>query len=199
MLANQSDSKNFKQQIILFGGAFDPIHLGHQQITENLLKQNIASKVWYVPTGTHDFAKKMTNAKHRLAMLKLILIHNTRVEICELEREGISHTFDTLEQLSNLYRNKEFSWVIGSDNLAQFHLWHNWQQALKKYKFYVYPRKNFVMQPLYDGMIALKNMPEVAISSTNIRQKLEQKNSINGLVDEKIEAYILAKSLYGVR
>lgn len=196
MLFNQENSKSSKQHIILFGGAFDPIHLGHQQVVANLLQQSLADQVWYVPTGTHDFAKKMTDAKHRLEMLRLILIANTKIERCELERAGISHTFDTLEQLSDQHSDKSFSWVIGSDNLVKFYLWHNWKKMLNKYKFYVYPRKNFAMQPLYDGMIALDNMPEVAISSTDIRQKLEQKSSISGLVDEKVKKYILEEGVY---
>lgn len=196
MSSNHPNSRGYKQKIILFGGAFDPIHLGHQQVVVNLLQQRLADEVWYVPTGTHDFAKKMTDAKHRLEMLRLILIANAKIETCELERTGISHTLDTLEQLNNQHPDKKFSWVIGSDNLAKFHLWNNWKKMLNKYQFYVYPRQNFKMQPLRDGMIALDNMPEAAISSTDVRQKLEQKISISGLVDKKVKNYILEKGVY---
>lgn len=227
-----------KPHIILFGGAFDPVHLGHQQVVASLLQQQLADEVWYVPTGEHDFGKQMTSAKHRLAMLELVvptrksidgltsskqqvasksvlsnqqpvsdqalfkqqssveLASKVKIETCELSRTGGSHTFDTLEQLSKTHPDKQFSWVIGSDNLAKFHLWHNWQAMLQKYSFYIYPRQNFAMQPLYNGMIALNNFPIIAISSTSIREKVQAKQAIDDLVDKKVLAYIKQQGLY---
>lgn len=192
---SKSLSKTSEQHIILFGGAFDPIHLGHQQVVKNILAQNLADQVWYVPTGVHDFEKQMTSAQHRLAMLNLVLEPNTQIEKCELNRQT-SHTFDTLEELSHQHPKAKFSWLIGSDNLAKFHLWHNWQEMLSKYQFFVYPRVGFEFDPLYQNMVPLKTMPKVAISSTQIRELMHSHNSINGLVDPRVEEYIIKHGLY---
>lgn len=183
------------QHIILFGGAFDPIHLGHQQVVANILNQHLADQVWYVPTGVHDFDKQMSSAQDRLAMLELVIVANTKIETCEFERKT-SHTFDTLEQLSHQYPEFKFSWLIGSDNLAKFHLWHHWQEMLVKYQFYVYPREGFDFTPIYPGMIPLKDLPKVSISSTQIRNLVKAKKTINGLVDPKVEEYIIKNNLY---
>ena len=87
--------------IVLFGGAFDPPHLGHQHITQSLLDQKIADEVWYVPTKEHPFSKPMTPAKHRLAMLELIVTDpRIKIEEYELDKEGISYSRDTLDFLS---------------------------------------------------------------------------------------------------
>ncbi len=183
-------------QIILFGGAFDPPHLGHEQVTASLLKNHLADEVWYVPVGVHDFDKNLSKAKHRLAMLDCIVAPHTRIETCEIHRKGVSHTYDTLEQLSNQYPQHQFSWVIGSDNLDKFHLWHKYQDMLKKYKFYVYPRANYDFHPLYLNMIPLKEMRTVEVSSTQIRCRVKRKQSIKQFVNSQVEKYIYQNSLY---
>jgi len=182
-------------KIILFGGAFDPPHRGHQQVVKNILQKKIADELWYVPVGTHDFQKEMSSAEHRVAMLKLILQDNTRIEDCEINRPGVDHTYDTLNELSDLYPEHEFSFLIGSDNLEKFHLWGSYEKMLKRYKFYVYPRKNFPMK-LLNNMIALKNSSEIDVSSTQIRSLVENGKSVEELVGLEMAEYIKKNNLY---
>jgi len=182
-------------KIILFGGAFDPPHRGHQQVVKNILQKKIADELWYVPVGTHDFQKEMSSAEHRVAMLKLILQDNTRIEDCEINRPGVDHTYDTLNELSDLYPEHEFSFLIGSDNLEKFHLWGSYEKMLKRYKFYVYPRKNFPMK-LLNNMIALKNFSEIDVSSTQIRSLVENGKSVEELVGLEMAEYIKKNNLY---
>ncbi|NCN45232.1 MAG: nicotinate (nicotinamide) nucleotide adenylyltransferase [Candidatus Pacebacteria bacterium CG10_big_fil_rev_8_21_14_0_10_36_11] len=190
-------------QIMLFGGAFDPPHLGHQYITKNILDQNIADQVWYVPAKNHPFAKNMSPAKDRLAMLQFLVAQDsrTRIETYELDKEGVSYSYQTLKALSAKYPEHEFSWLIGSDNLAKFHLWGDgnggdYRIMLGKYKFYVYPRKNFSFSPLYDNMFPLKNMQEIEISSTLIRNQCLNDSTIDKLVDPAVVEYIKNNQLY---
>jgi len=185
-----------KKHIILFGGVFDPPHLGHQQVTKQLLEKNIADEVWYVPTEVHDFEKNMTDSGHRVAMLKLILQDHSRIELCEIERGGVSHTYDTLKQLSAKHPDINFSWVIGADNLEKFHLWYQYEQMLKEFKFYVYPRKDCAMKPLYEGMIPLQDFKEVVVSSTEIREKTKKGEPVKRLVDVGVEKYMIDNQLY---
>lgn len=188
--------------IVLFGGAFDPPHLGHQHITQSLFEQNIADEVWYVPTKEHPFSKPMTVAKHRLAMLELIVADpRIKIEHYELEKEGISYSRNTLDFLSSKYPEHNFSWIIGSDNLLDFHKWvdgqgNDYQDLLKDYHFYIYPRKNSPMKPLYDNMQPLENMKEVEISSTLVRDNVKKDQSIDELIDPRVAEYIQQRNLY---
>jgi len=189
-------------QIILFGGAFDPPHLGHQQVTQSLLEQNITEEVWYVPAKEHPFSKEMSPARHRLAMLELIIADpRIKIEHYELDKEGISYSRDTLDYLSAKYPEHSFSWVVGSDNLPDFHKWgdsqgRGYQDLLANYRFYVYPRKGFPMKPLYDNMAPLTNVKEVVASSTEAREQVKANQPIDQLVDPAIADYIQAHDLY---
>jgi nicotinate-nucleotide adenylyltransferase len=188
-------------RVMLFGGAFDPPHLGHQQIATGILQQGIADAVWYVPVHIHSFAKNMSEAQHRLALLELIQQPGTRIETYELNESTTNYTFNTLDALSAQYPEHTFSWVIGTDNLAQFHLWgdrngRTYTEMLAKYPFYVYPRHGYPFQPLYAGMTALTNLPEINVSSSQVRELLQSGKSISDLVTPAVAAYIQKYQLY---
>ncbi len=189
-------------KIVLFGGAFDPPHIGHQQITTALLEQGIADEVWYVPAKEHPFSKSMSPAEHRLAMLQLITDNpRVKIETYELEKKGVSYSRDTLDHLSQQYPEHSFSWIIGSDNLPDFHKWEDsqgrgYQNLLANYQFYVYPRKNFPFEPLYDNMVPLQDMAEIEASSTEARQQVRTSQPIDHLVDKAVADYMQEHSLY---
>ncbi|MFZ5437640.1 MAG: nicotinate (nicotinamide) nucleotide adenylyltransferase [Patescibacteria group bacterium] len=190
-------------KIILFGGAFDPPHLGHHSITKNILDLVIADQVWYVPAKTHPFAKKLTADHHRLAMLEFLVADDprTKIETYELDKAGISYSHETLDALAQKYPEHEFSWLIGSDNLAKFHLWgdslgRDFKQMLAKYHFFVYPRKGYPFSPLYDNMTSLTNMQEIEVSSTLVRQKVANGEDISAVVKDEIIEYIKNNNLY---
>ncbi|KUK79433.1 MAG: putative nicotinate-nucleotide adenylyltransferase [Microgenomates bacterium 39_7] len=189
--------------ITLFGGAFDPPHLGHLQIIISLFEQNLADEVWLVPTGVHDFDKKMSCAETRVKLLELIMNHlpekyqsKVKIEKCELEREGVSQTAETLEELAEKHPQDRFSWVLGSDNLEKFHLWDGYQKILSNYLVYVYPRQNYPMRPLYTGMIPLTGVRKVKASSTEVKKRLKINQSVMDLLPKSILDYIVEHKLY---
>jgi nicotinate-nucleotide adenylyltransferase len=185
--------------VALFGGGFDPPHIGHQYITRVLLERKIADQVWYVPVKHHAFGKQVSADEHRLAMLQLIIPSQesrVRIESYELQKEGISYTYETLTHLSQAYPENRFSFVIGSDNLATFDKWLDIHPQLLNFPFYVYPRQGFAMQPMFQGMKAIENVPEVGVSSTQIRDKIKRGEAVTGLVDPQVERYIKENSLY---
>jgi len=197
-------------KIIVFGGTFNPPHLGHQLMIEQVLGKSIANLVfdqlWLLPVGQHSFAKQFVSNEHRLAMLELIkqaiyeknpvLQDKIFIEKYELERAEESQTFATLEALSKQYPQHQFSFLIGSDNLEKFHLWHDYQLMLSKYPFYVYPRIDFAFQPLYEGMIALDGFPKMQVSSTQVREAFTNKTSLDGLLNVKVIEYIKDNKLF---
>jgi nicotinate-nucleotide adenylyltransferase len=183
-------------QIALFGGAFDPPHKGHQQIITQVLEHHIVEEVWLVPVKNHPFGKGVSPATDRVAMLQPLLSKRVRIEKFELEEKGPSYTLYTLDTLSAQYPEHRFSWIIGSDNLPNFHKWFHYQEMLQKYTFYVYPRKGFPFTPLYPGMEALHNIPEIEVSSTEVREKVQDHEPVTGLVDPQVEQYIKDHNLY---
>jgi nicotinate-nucleotide adenylyltransferase len=188
--------------IILFGGAFDPPQLGHQHIAETLLERKLSDEVWYVPVKIHDFNKKMSSPEHRLAMLKLI-IKDPRLKIQqhELEIDRVGYTHETLDFLASKYPQHTFSWIIGSDNLPDFHKWtdgrgNNYLDMLHEYRFYVYPRQGYLMQPLYDNMVPLTGVKQWQYSSTEVREKVRNGESVDDLVNPAVAKYLAKHQLY---
>lgn len=198
-------------QILLFGGSFNPPHLGHQGMIEQVLSKELPDgrhidQVWLVPVGRHSFQKEFVAVSHRLAMLELLkqdLVHKQAdwsskivIERFEIERPGESQTYLTLEALSKQYPEHQFSFLIGSDNLVKFHLWQHYEQMLRNYPFYVYPRENHPLEPLYSGMIPLTSFPEITVSSTLVRQYLLEGNELSSVVNPAITNYIKRERLY---
>lgn len=190
-------------RIILFGGAFDPPHSGHLQVISSLLENDLADEVWLVPVGVHDFQKQISLASFRVQMLELLIAElpqnlqeKTKIEKCELSRPGVNHTIDTLNQLSKQYTQHQFSWVIGSDNLAKFHLWDRYELILSQYHVYVYPRFKFLLNPIYQGMTPLTQMKQVEVSSTEIKQYLRDGGIKPQLLPKSILDFINQEHLY---
>jgi nicotinate-nucleotide adenylyltransferase len=197
-------------KILLFGGTFNPPHLGHQLMAEQALSQalagNVFDQLWLLPVGQHSFAKQFVSQQDRVAMLSLmiasivqknpLLKNKIFIEKYELERDEESQTFTTLEALARQYPQHQFSFLIGADNLAKFHLWHDYQLMLSRYPFYVYPRTDYAFQPLYQGMIALEGFPEMQVSSTQVRAALTNRNNLDNLLDAQVIAYIKEKKLF---
>jgi len=198
-------------RVTLFGAAFNPPHLGHQQIVVSLLKEKLTDAVWLVPVKEHPFGKRLAPAADRLAMTQLLansiqeelgeIGENAdeqvvRVDTFELDEPGISYSFRTLLALSERYPNHQFSFVIGSDNLATFHKWDQYEAMLAQFPFFVYPRHGFPFNPLLTGMTPMLNMAEVRVSSTQIREKLKTNETIDTLVPTMIVEYIRDRNLY---
>lgn len=182
--------------IVVFGGAFDPPHVGHQSVVEYLLSSEIADEIWMLPAKHHPFAKKLTSDEHRLAMLEFYRQESVKIETYELTHQGTSYTYRTLTKLQEKYPDDHFSFVIGSDNVKSFILWDKYKELLEEFDVFVYPRAGYSMQSLLPGMIPLKNAPTVSISSSDIKEKILSHQSIAGLVLEPVLSYIQEHGLY---
>lgn len=189
--------------IFLFGGAFDPPHLGHQQIVTSLIEQQLADQVWLVPTGQHQFDKSMLPAEHRLEMIERLeqnlpqdIRKQVKTEKFEIENSGPSRSYLTLQRLSQRNPEDNFFWVIGSDNLSQFHRWYQYQQLLTEFLVYVYPRRGYPMQPLYTGMVPLVGVEQIAVSSRLVRNKLQRGENLEAVMAPSVLEYIQQQGLY---
>lgn len=182
--------------IAVFGGAFDPPHVGHQTIARELLQQHLAQEIWFLPVKYHPFAKNVTSEEHRFAMLQHLVEPGMKINTYELAQSETSYTYRTLKALSAQYPDHEFSFVIGSDNLQKFDQWDHYQELISEYPFFIYPRQGYSLRPLLSNMQVIEGVEEVAVSSTQIRQLVSRGEPIAGLVLPAVADYIAQHDLY---
>ncbi|MGB1218100.1 MAG: nicotinate (nicotinamide) nucleotide adenylyltransferase, partial [Saprospiraceae bacterium] len=140
------------KKIGLFFGSFNPVHIGHMIIAEFVATHTDLDKVWMVISPQNPFKKKSTLAKDydRLHMVKAAIGDNPHLEACDIEF-GLpqpSYTIDTLTYLKEKYPTKEFSLIMGGDNLGTLHKWKNYELLLKNHEIYVYKRPNYELGEL---------------------------------------------------
>lgn len=193
-------------RIGLLGAAFDPPHLGHWQVTQTLLEIGLVDQVWWVPVQQHPMAKQSSPTGERLAMVEAALTDHLRqfpqlatkvtINQFELTQTGPSYSYLTLQALSQQHPTDQFTWIMGADNVAAFHKWFSFKQIATEYGVLIYPRPGYTMTPLISGMRPVTEVPEVAISSTLVRQRVAAGESIADLVSPTVAQYIKEHQLY---
>lgn len=186
-------------KIGIFGGSFNPIHLGHQKIIEYVLQQMNLDKILVVPVGKPSHRKNnLAAGEHRFHMCQLAFSHLTEVEVLDIEirKEDISYTYDTLLDIQCKYGKKhEYFEIIGEDSLAYFYTWKNAKDILQLAKLIVLQREPYELES-EDPRIILLNSPSFPISSTEIRNRLKTKKRNISWLNPKVSDYISAHKLY---
>jgi len=187
----------------VFGGAFDPPHVGHLIISEGVRTALDLDQVLFIPykIGPHRPGGPAVEASHRLRMLELSTIGNECFEIDDLElrRGGVSYTIDTLRSLADTHPGDEIVLIVGSDQLPVFSDWKEWNAILDMAQVAVIERPDFSLEngpdELMDRMIPVP-LPLLLISSTMIREKVAAGLSIQYLVLPAVAGYIEEQGLY---
>ena len=206
--------------IVLFGGAFNPPHIGHLIVIQQALELIEADQLWLLPCFNHSFDKDLASPTHRLTMLELVIQElpkdlQKKVKICPIEIDyklsGQTHEAIQKLQIEEKYlKNKhllpsnssikdiKYSFLMGSDNLKDFEKWHQWQKLSKTINFYIYPRNGYTKERLYPNMTLLKSNTQVVtnFSSTIMRKRVKQKLSLKNFVPKSILKYLSTHSLY---
>jgi nicotinate-nucleotide adenylyltransferase len=196
----------------IFGGSFDPVHYGHLLLAESCREQLNLDKVFFVPAGLppHKRGAKLTPAIHRLAMLELAIGGEPGFEICrfEIDRQETSYTVETLRWFRTQFQQAELFLLVGADMLNDLP---NWREAdeICRLAQPVGVRRGGSAPPSFERLTPLlpperlewlKNthvdMPEVALSSSEIRRRVRQQQSIRFRVPKAVEQYILTHGLY---
>ena len=196
--------------ITVFGGTFNPIHTGHQEIIKCLSTRADIDKVLLMPTKIppHKSTDYLADENDRYNMCCLVAsyFHNVEVSDIELFREGKSYTIDTVNTLCSLYPNKDLALTIGGDMLVSFTRWKQYQDILSKCTLFVFGRGDISESEHNNAISNLKGLGAnivlidtaiTNISSTEIRNSL--KTNINSTyLDSKVRDYIIDNNLYGV-
>ena len=124
---------NTPQTIGLLGGSFDPPHAGHVHITREALKRFGLDRVWWLVSPGNPLKERGPAAMARRMAAARALVDHPRVHVSDFEaRAGTRYTAETVAALQATYPRARFVWLMGADNLAQFHLWKDWQEIVAR-------------------------------------------------------------------
>ncbi|MFV0558119.1 MAG: nicotinate-nucleotide adenylyltransferase [Enterococcus sp.] len=187
-----------RKQIGLLGGNFNPIHYTHlimaDQVGQALGLDRVDLMPEYLPP--HVDTKTTIPAKHRLKMLELAIQDNDLlgIETCELERKGKSFTFETMQALTQKYPDTDYYFIIGGDMVDYLPKWHKIEELLQLVTFVGIKRPEFPVVSPYP--ILWVDAPVSDVSSSMIRNKINQGCSVNYLLPKAVQEYIFNEGLY---
>ncbi len=208
-LCGQNDKVNItaSMKVGLFFGSFNPVHVGHMVLANYMLAYTELDQVWFVVSPHNPLKKKnsLLHERHRLQLVTLAIGDNPKLKASDIEFHisQPSYTVNTLAHLREKYPKTDFVLIMGEDNLENFHKWKNFEEILKHYELYVYPRVNNEpvderIQPAVTNHPAVKRItaPIIEISSTAIRQAILDKKDMRYFVPERVWEYIKEMHFY---
>ena len=183
---------NYKK-VALYFGSFNPIHNGHIGLGEYLLEHADVDELWYVVSPQNPLKKRADlwddELRYRLAFEATK--GNERMGVCDVEFDlpKPSYTVNTLRMLSEKYPDCQFSLLIGEDNYQIFDKWYCYEEIVRDYTIYVYPREGVEVDMTKFPQMKWLDAPLYPISSTMVRERLARGESVEELVPFDIMDY----------
>ncbi len=198
------------QKFGVFGGTFNPIHIGHLILAQTAIDKLELEHALFVPSGTpphkHD-ENELAPAEDRLRMVELAITGNDRFRASRIEIDSdrpsyTIHTLDTIQQ--ELGSQVEIILLVGGDWAGQVHEWYQGDKLLQRYQVVAIERSGHTAEHgcqkghggIPESMPTLP-MPTIDVSSTMIRRRLREGSSIRYLVPDSVLSYIREHGLYG--
>lgn len=194
-------------KIAIFGGSFNPIHLGHTKIVQYLCENFNFDKILIIPAGIPSHKQSYcVSGIDRYNMCSLAFASFPKVEVSKIEIDSkkICYTIDTLMKLKNIYKDATFYEIIGQDSANSFHTWKDFEKVLKESRIIVFRREgqeNYPFSQIYREFMILKT-PYFQYSSTEIRSylkknlKKESLKKLSEMLPKEVLNYILERNLY---
>ena len=209
----RNDIANFKdcKSIAIMGGTFDPIHNGHLVTAEAVRHRFNVDRVVFMPAGqpAHKADQKVTHNEHRYLMTVLATMRNENFEVSriEIDRPGLTYTIDTIEELKKMCRTDvRLYFITGADAIHQIMTWKEPDRLLTLCDFVAVTRPGYDRTKLfadigeirekYESRIHYMEVPALAISSSDIRQRARKGEPIKYLLPQEVEDYIYKFGLY---
>lgn len=187
----------------LYFGSFNPIHIGHMVIANQMVENSDLDQVWFVVTPHNPFKKKSTllNNFQRLEMVYLATKDYVKLKPSDIEFNlpQPNYTINTLTYLKEKHPSHEFSLIMGEDNLKGFHKWKNYELILEYHNIYVYPRiSEGVIETRFNGHEKIHRVeaPIMEISSTMIRKAIKDGKNVKPLLPENVWQYLDDMNFY---
>jgi len=186
-------------KIGLYFGSFNPIHIGHLLVATHIREAAQLDEIWFVVSPQNPFKQmnELADEQHRLEMVKLAIENVDYFKAIDIEFNlpKPSYTYITLKELTKQFPENKFHIIIGEDNVAKFKDWKEADWIINKFDLLVYERKT---ENIKYNMSNLKffNLPLFDISSTEIRNRIRNNQSIKYFVTENVEQYITFHKLF---
>lgn len=189
----------------LFGGTFDPIHMGHIIIAETVRSDFPLDRILFIPVGIppHKENTQITAARMRYRMVELAVNTYAYFDVsdCEIRKKDISYTIDTVRSLrsSETWGKDDFYLIIGMDSLLELDTWKKPEALLQEIDTILVGRPGFEMETVdqrFRQHVTVVQTPLVGISSTEIRRRVREGKSIRTWVPDAVATYIREKGLY---
>jgi nicotinate-nucleotide adenylyltransferase len=191
------------EKIGIFGGTFNPPHVAHLVAAESVCDYLKLDKMLFVPAAIppHKLNEEIIPAELRLQMVRLAIRDNSMFEVCDIElrRGGPSYSIDTVVELKRKFPGDDFFFIIGMDLLNDLCSWKNPDKILDECSVVVINRPGFALASFDKDLlrrVELVNVPNIDISSSDIRRRVRSGKSIKFLVSPAVEEYIYANSIY---
>ena len=185
----------------LFGGSFDPMHLGHLLVAQAALEELELSRLFFIPAAQSPFKPQSATAPGplRLAMLRLALAGEPSCEVDdqEVRRGGVSYTIDTVRDYATRFPQAELFYLIGADHVAKLPQWREAAELAERLRFVVIPRPGEMLAPAPEPfrVSRLRGHP-LALSSSEIRARVRSGASIRNLVPAAAAQFLRNNRLY---
>lgn len=190
-------------KIGIYGGTFNPPHLGHLIVTESVRDQLGLDRILFIPSAStpNKNDPSLAPAPDRLRMTQLAIEGNLDFHLSDIEakRGGISYTIDTVKSLTTDQPNDLFSLIIGADNLLEFQTWKSPREILDLIDLVVMSRPGYPTNDLkseFSRFARFITVPQIGISGTDIRRRVKSGRSIRYLVPKLVGEYISHRHLY---
>ena len=190
-------------KIGIFGGSFDPIHIGHAIIAQHIISSGAVDRLWFMVSPVNPL--KAGREQHvadtdRLRMVEMVSrpMEGVETSAFEFTMPRPSYTIDTLNALQAKFPDDEFYLVTGGDNWQIFNKWRNSEEILAKYHLLIYPRLGYeviIPEDLKDR-VTLVEAPIIELSSTEVRERLANGQSVRYYVPDEVLGYIERHHLY---
>lgn len=189
-------------KVALFFGSFNPIHVGHLIIAQNILNQNLAEHVWFVLSPQNPFKsqKDLLDENNRKKMLEKTIKKVSAFSLCDIEfsLEKPSYTYITMQKLVEQFPEHDFAIAMGSDSFNQIQTWKNADELISKYQFIVYERPEHPLQKIENIKFKKLEGPLLNISSSYIRSLIARGKLYNYLIPSSVEKLIQKNKWYSL-
>lgn len=167
----------------IFGGSFAPVHEGHLAVAQGVLQNGLAGEVWMLPCRRNPLKEDSPeySDEERVRMIETAVkrlesegrVDKDTIKVCDIEftMPSPSYTSDTLRTLQALYPDREFRLVVGADSYLNFTKWRDWEWLEANFSPIIYPRPGYELTEVRERWTVLKDVRQVDISSTEIRNK----------------------------
>ncbi|MBM4762365.1 nicotinate-nucleotide adenylyltransferase [Bacillus sp. B15-48] len=187
------------RKVGILGGTFNPPHIGHLIIANEVFHALDLEEIWFMPNQDppHKLKEGVVSDHQRVRMLEIMVSEhpNFFVETLEMERQGPSYTYETMQILTERHKDIQFHFIIGADMIEYLPKWHRIEELQELIKFVGVNRPKHCSESDYN--ILFIEVPSIEISSSLIRQRCKEGGTIRYLVPEPVRKYIEENLLYG--